>query len=117
MDKREIVIYISGPYSGNIDANIQKARELAIKTWEAGYMVFTPHLNTFHFERDCKCAYEDYINGDIEMVNRCNAMLMTDNWKDSKGAITEHDYAKGYGIPVFYSLKEMEDHYAKNQGD
>lgn len=109
MNKREIIIYVSGKYSGDIDANIQKAREASIKLWELGYTVFCPHLNTFHFEKDCKCFYEDYINGDIEILRRCNAVFMLDGWKDSLGAVKEHKFALVWGIPAFYTLEELEE--------
>src|SRR3990167_5052970 len=113
MNKREIIVYISGSYSGEISNNIQKARETAIKVWETGYTAFCPHLNTIHFENDCKCVYEDYIAGDIEIINRCNALLMVEGWEQSEGANTEHDYAKGYGLPIFYSIDELNDYYEK----
>ena len=117
MNKREIVVYISGPYSGKISENIQKARTVAIQVWEAGYMVFCPHLNTIHFENDCKCVYEDYLAGDIEIINRCNAVLMVEGWEGSNGATQEYNYAKAYGLPIFYSLAEMEDYYASTHRD
>ncbi len=68
-----MIIYIAGKYTGKnrkeIDENIEKACKAAIKLWEAGHTVFCPHLNIAHFEEDCKCTYEQYIKGDIEILN------------------------------------------------
>ena len=68
-DKRRIKIYVSGKYSGpkgkeedyvETQINTLRARTEAIRLWEAGYTALTPHLNTMHFQFDCKCSYEDY---------------------------------------------------------
>jgi hypothetical protein len=104
---RNNVIYISGKYSGDIETNIRKAREAAIKVWEAGFTALTPHLNTIHFEQDCKCRYEDYINGDLALLTNCDAILMLDNWEESQGAKIERQYAVERCIPVFYNINGL----------
>lgn len=95
-----MLLYVSGPYSGDIDANIAQARRAAIDLWERGYAVLCPHLNTQHFEVDCKVGYEDYIRRDIEMVRRCDGMVMLPGWEGSKGALREKEVAEAAGIPV-----------------
>jgi hypothetical protein len=96
-----MLVYVSGRYTGTIDANIQAARAVAIALWEHGHTALCPHLNTQHFEQDCKASYEDYIRGDLEMVARCDALVMVAGWEESNGAKIERDYALGLGIPVF----------------
>lgn len=97
-----MIIYISGKYSGNIEENIEIARKVAIELWEKGYSVVCPHLNTVHFELDCKCVYEDYINGDLEILARCDAIIMLQGWNGSNGATMEKEFAKSLGIPIYY---------------
>jgi nucleoside 2-deoxyribosyltransferase len=108
---RQKVIYISGKYSGDVETNIRKAREAAIAVWEAGFTALCPHLNTAHFDNDCKCTYEDYINGDLALITNCNALLMLHDWEESKGAIIERTYALERGIPVFYNINELKEAY------
>jgi hypothetical protein len=95
-------LYLSGKYSGDIDANIEEARKIAIELWERGYTCLTPHLNTYHFEVDCKCVYEDYIRGDLELIVGCDAMVMLPVWEQSSGAKIEKEFAKSIGVPVYY---------------
>lgn len=101
-----MLIYTAGPYSTDTDdgitANIEAARKVAIEVWEAGHTALTPHLNTFHFERDCKATYEQYMSGDLDMVSRCDAVLMLPGWEGSKGACMEYEYANSLGIPVHH---------------
>ena len=115
-NKRKFLIYISGAYMGkdngqSIDRNIRLAREAAIELWEKGYTVICPHLNTQNFEKDCTCIYEDYLIGDCEIVKRCDGVFMLDNWEESNGASIEKQTALENGIPVFFTIKELEEHY------
>ena len=111
---RNLIIYISGKYSDNncdgIEANIQKARLVGAKVWELGFTALCPHLNTYHFEQICKCGYDDYINGDLALLNNCHAIFMLDSWGESKGAKIEHEYAKELKIKIFYSFEELENY-------
>ena len=103
-DKRCIIVYISGKYSGTSDeisANIKLAREYSIKVWEYGFTALCPHLNTQNFEVDCNCVYDDYIDGDLHLVDRCDGVLMLPGWKDSNGARIERSHALKMGFPVF----------------
>jgi hypothetical protein len=97
-----MIAYISGKYSGNIEENIENARKVAIELWEKGYSVLCPHLNTIHFELDCKCTYEDYIKGDLELLARCDAIVMLQGWNGSKGAVREKEFAQSLGMPIYY---------------
>lgn len=102
MNKR-LLVYLSGKYSaGNIEENIRTARQAAIKLWNNGYFVICPHLNTAHFEVDCKASYDDYIDGDLRMIEGCDAIVMLSNWTESRGAKIEKDYAETNNIPVLF---------------
>jgi hypothetical protein len=96
-----MIVYLSGRYSGEIDRNINAARDVAVKLWDMGYTVFTPHLNTYHFEMDCKAKYEDYIAGDLEILARCDAMVLLDGWQESVGAKIEKEFAEKVKIPIY----------------
>jgi nucleoside 2-deoxyribosyltransferase len=100
------LIYVSGPYSGPdhdaISANIAAARAVAIQLWELGHAALCPHLNTAHFEVDCRASYQNYIDGDLLMVARCDGVVMTLGWAASRGARIEREYALELGKPVWY---------------
>ncbi|MDD4980273.1 MAG: DUF4406 domain-containing protein [Candidatus Omnitrophica bacterium] len=112
MNKRRVIVYISGPYRGDIEENICKARQMSIEIWKAGYTVICPHLNTFHFEKDCTLPEKDYIMGDIEILRRVDIVFMLENWQKSEGANIEHEEAFRQGIPIVYNLEHLEAWYA-----
>ena len=108
-----MLIYVAGKYSGDVDTNIRKAREVAIRLWEAGHHVICPHLNTAHMEVDCSIGYDDYIRGDLDMLSRCDAIYMLEGWQESKGAQIEWDFATENNIPIYYDPAPVSMYYAE----
>lgn len=108
---KKLLVYTAGPYSGKdgneINANILKARESAIKLWEYGFAVICPHQNTARFEIDCHIPYEDYIIGDLRILEQCDALFMIEGWEQSEGAKKEHDHAISLEIPVFTDIHKI----------
>jgi len=100
---RKTVVYISGKYTdadkdkeGN---NIIRAALVAKKYWKKGFTVICPHTNTMYVSG---VDYEGFMAGDIEILSRCDVIVMMTNWKESKGAIREYNYAVKHNIPVIF---------------
>jgi hypothetical protein len=106
-----MIIYVSGRYSAptklGILENIMTAEFAAIKVWERGHVAICPHLNTRFFEEKTDLTPEEYINGDLNILERCDAILMLGNWRDSHGAKIEHDFAKVENIRIFYHIEDI----------
>lgn len=103
-----MLLYVSGPYSGDtskdIDRNIKQAADISGKLWELGHAVICPHTNTGqpHLnEKNCTATYDQYINGDLHMICYCDALVMTTDWEKSKGAKIEKAYAESLDIPIY----------------
>jgi hypothetical protein len=114
IDKRKIIVYVSGAYYGkdsgqSIKSNVELAKQAAIELWERGYGVICPHTNSHFTKEECNCNYDDYLVSYLEIVKRCNVVFMLDNWKESNGASTERQIALENDIPVFYKIQELED--------
>ena len=101
--RRMPVVYVSGPYRARsvngIAENIMRARTAALRLWKAGSAALCPHLNTAFM--DGACPDETWLEGDIEMLQRCDAMLVLDGWADSAGTCAEIAAASTAGIPTF----------------
>lgn len=100
------VVYVAGPFRGasawDIEQNIRRAETLALEVWRSGAACLCPHANTRFFQN----AAPDHLwlEGDLAMLARCDAILMTPEWERSQGARAERDYAARLGLPVFYDL-------------
>ena len=115
-NKRHFIIYIAGKYTDNSKTSIQKniltSRKYAIKLWDRGFTVITPHLNVANFEYLLKkTTYDDITEGSLEIISRCDAVFMLPNWKRSNGAKIERKYAYSKNITVYYNLKELDDDF------
>jgi hypothetical protein len=102
------VIYVAGKYRAEtqegVDANIKKARDAAIKLWKQGWAVICPHLNTAHF--DGEAPDEVWITGDLEILSRCDAIFLMNNWQQSAGAKLERERALELGLVMWYEPSE-----------
>lgn len=103
------LVYIAGPFRGPdhwaIECNIRRAESLALEVWRLGAAALCPHMNTRHFQGVLPDAI--WLKGDLEMVKRCDAVLMVQGWEKSEGAATEAAWANSLGIPVFESLDKL----------
>ena len=101
------LVYIAGPFrplkkgdQWEQTLNIRRAEELALDVWRAGAVAICPHLNTCHFEGHL--PGEVWLNGDLEILRRCDALLATSFWRNSDGASKEVAFAAKHSMPVFY---------------
>jgi len=108
---RKILVFVSGKYSGNVKENIGRAREMAVRLWSEGFTVICPHLNTRYFDIiiDCRCDYEDFIEGYLNILHRCDVLFQLEGWEDSLGAIRENDYAILNKIPVVTTVGKLRE--------
>ncbi len=103
------LIYVAGKYTADsysaIDDNIKKAAALSIQLFQKGWNVFTPHKNTAHYEiyeGITDLNYRTWINTTLDILKRCDAIIMLDGWEDSKGSVNERAFALDNGIAVYY---------------
>lgn len=94
------VAMIVGAYRGDIARNISHAREASIRLWKSGYAVFCPHMNTAFF--DGICPDEVWLEGDREILKRCDTIYILNNWKDSNGTKEEISIAKKLGKEIIW---------------
>lgn len=98
------VIYVAGSYRSNTEwglvENIRKAEDAAIRLWQEGYAVICPHKNTAHFGG--LAPDNIWLEGDLEILKRCDAIYMVPGWSSSKGASAEHAMAKEWGKEIIY---------------
>ncbi len=100
------VVYIAGPFRGpntwEIEQNIRRAEALALEVWRAGAVAICPHTNTRFFQG---AAPDDvWLKGYLEVVGRCDAVLLTSDYLDSEGAISERNKGLLKGKWIFNAI-------------
>ena len=92
------LVFISGKYRSDVDTNIENAKRASIELWKQGYAVICPHLNTAHF--DGLCPDEVWLEGDLEILKRCDVIYMLKGWEKSTGAVAEYRLAYKLGKEI-----------------
>ncbi len=96
------VIYIAGKYRGPnawaVEQNIRAAEDVAARVWAMGMVALCPHANSRHM--DGVASDEVFLAGTLELMRRCDAVVLVPNWRDSEGARAEVAEADRLGIEV-----------------
>ena len=99
-------IFISGPYTiGDVAINVRNAMNIANELINLGYAPYCPHLTHFLHMNNPQ-EYEKWLELDRIYLEVCDALLRIPG--KSNGADLEVEHAKKFGIPIFYSIKELE---------
>jgi len=97
------IAYVSGLYRGasesDVAENIWHARQVAVQLWQMGYAVICPHCNTAFMGGVVPDS--TFLQGDEQILARCDLVVMLPGWQKSPGATVEHYAAKKRSIPVF----------------
>lgn len=101
------VIYIAGAFRSptgdhwEIHRNVHRAEVVSWYVWQSGHVALCPHLNTRHFQNSLRDQV--WIDGTMEMLRRCDAVLAAPGWENSKGTKAEISEAKSLDRPVGYA--------------
>jgi hypothetical protein len=102
-------VYVAGPYTqGDREANVRENLRIASLLIDKGYAPYAPLLTHYQheaFPRDPS----DWLSLDLAWLEKANCLLRTPG--ASRGADIEVAFCKARGIPVFYTIEDMERHY------
>jgi hypothetical protein len=105
------VVYVAGAYRGSceweVEANIRKAEAIALQLWKMGAVAICPHKNTAHFGG--ALPDERWLQGDLELVRRSDAVCCAPGWEESEGARGEVALAHELAIPVFANPGQVKE--------
>lgn len=104
------LVYVAGPLFGPDDwairRNIHRAASLGFAVAQLGCYPVIPHTNT----GSVFCGtltHEFWYAGTLELLRRCDAVILVPGWEDSKGTVAEVEEAKRLGIPVFERVEDL----------
>lgn len=103
------IVYVAGPFRAantwEIEQNIRRAEALALEVWRHVGPAICPHTNTRFYQG---AAPDDvWLNGDLAILDRCDAVILVEGWERSSGTRAEVAWAQEAGVPVFQSLPDL----------
>jgi hypothetical protein len=117
--KKGVLVYISGPIKPtgghSVEMNVADALSAFITLMKAGIPSFCPHLSAAFPSSHSEIDYEQWLEYDFAIIDRCTHMLMLPRWDTSKGAIRERDYAIAINIPICLDIAWVEELIAEDE--
>lgn len=117
---RMTVVYVAGPFRATlpnghqdcwgIQQNVMAAMKLGLEVWKAGMVALVPHANTMFFQNAAGTVDDVWLKGDLELIRRCDVVLLTPDWERSSGARAEKEFAESIGMPCVFSMAELMEH-------
>jgi hypothetical protein len=106
------VVYIAGRYRDErgefyVRCNIREAERAALIVWIYGGVALCPHKNTAGLGGAHNLPDKTWLDGDLELLKRCDAIWMIPGWQSSSGATAEEEFAREIGIKVFYNQSDI----------
>ena len=102
-------VYIAGPFRGanawEIEQNVHRAETIAAKVCHLGALAVCPHTMFRNFQG--LLPDELFLDATLELMRRCDAVLMTDDWRKSVGARAEEADALDCCKRVFYDFGDL----------
>jgi hypothetical protein len=106
--RAKLQVYTAGAFSlnahGTVLDNIGEAADVANAIYQTGAWPICPHTMGERFAGIWE--QERCIDGTLEQMRRCDAVVMIANWLHSVGARDEQQEAIRLGMPVFYALPD-----------
>jgi len=113
--KRMRRIYVAGAMSADnildVLGNISEGIKFGAKLLERGYASFVPHFDVFfrlQQGRDYNIPMKYYYDYTMEWLKVSEAVVVVPDWENSVGTKNEIQMAIKLGLPVFYSIEELE---------
>lgn len=98
------LVYIAGPYlagtAWDVEQNIRRAEDAAYMVLKCGAMPVCPHTNTRGYFQGV-ASDEQILKGTLELLRRCDAILLIEEWQSSAGSIGEQAEAERLGLAQF----------------
>lgn len=112
------VVYVAGPLLGpndwEVTRNIHRAASLGYEVAKLGAYPVIPHTNTGSVFIGTMTP-EFWYAGTLELLSRCDAMVLVPGWEDSKGTREEVQEAKRNSMPIFERVDDLKKWLAETE--
>jgi len=95
-----MLVYIASPYAGDIENNVEAAKEYCLAAMEEGVTPVAPHLLYPQFLDDGDPAQRNMgLNAGLELLSRCDELWICGP-ELSPGMRREIQFAEALGLPI-----------------
>ena len=105
------MLYISHPYTGNTKYNMHEAEEIAAELSNLYHKtLFINPLNVMKHLQNSSLSYDEILEQCIVLLHKCDGIILTGEWQNSKGCVEEFKSAKDK-MPIYSCVDEFKRYY------
>lgn len=105
------VLYVAGPHSDDdpnqVANNIAAASRAGREAMAKGWAPIVPHNNTLGWGNDFRFGWANFVDADIAILDRCDAVVFIGDYTRSKGCQWEFNRAESNGQPIFVGVESV----------
>jgi len=107
---RGCLVYVSGAITPteefpNLNQNIARFYTVSLDLFRLGFSVFCPVQQWLPEATGYGDVYDAIMEMDLEILSRCNAILMLEGWEKSRGAVAEYNFARASHLDVLFETE------------
>lgn len=90
-------------FTGEIkESNVEETGDIAYKIMSKylNLTVLSP-LHAYSFLEEKGLEETEILEYDFRLLSRCDILILSGNWRNSKGCMSEYGYAKAKGIRIY----------------
>jgi hypothetical protein len=111
-EHKPFLVYVGGKYRGktvfHVIWNILKARKVSMWLWRHQISNICPHTNSALIDYGMDKVPDDFIlPAYLDILKRCDAMVLVSGWSDSVGTLAEIELATKMNIPIYYDPEHL----------
>lgn len=115
-----LLIYVAGPYRGQskeaVELNASVARAVGLLVARKGWAPAVPHYNTYLYDFITTDLDDEFwLNATMELMRRCDAVVLVPGWQRSQGTLAEIKEAQRLGLPIYYAEHDVPEAKVFNQ--
>jgi hypothetical protein len=97
-----MLAYVAAPFSGDVQENMRNITEICQQIYEEypEYTILSPLHN--HSFLDETADWHKVLKHCLELLSKCEVLILTGDWEMSQGCLMEFQYAKEHRIPVVF---------------
>ncbi len=103
MNSYNILVYIAGPFRAKTkwknQQNIRNAENTGMEIANLQCTPIIPHAMYGNFDGEFTDNF--WLNAAINLMKRCNCVVLCEGWEHSEGTLAEIEVARQHNLPVF----------------
>lgn len=114
IEKENKLYYLAHPYASDPLLNTFTITRIAAILVSKGYNIYSPITHTHHIDVQLKymdktITNEQWVDYDMIILSKCDAIIMAGDWRDSKGCMREVELMEISNKPLFYYNSAIQD--------